>query len=84
MNHVRLQVAKARARVWGRRRPVAGQPGGQVTIDMDATLVTAHSDNIRRSGCPPHSDYPLPNTRHKSKDQRVSSKGLRSKGAKWL
>jgi hypothetical protein len=36
--------AAARDRVWGRRRPVAGQPGGQVIIDMDATLVTAHSE----------------------------------------
>ena len=36
--------AAARDRVWGRRRPVTGQPGGQVIIDMDATLVTAHSE----------------------------------------
>jgi hypothetical protein len=36
--------AAARDRVWVRRRPVAGCPGGQVTIDMDATLVTAHSE----------------------------------------
>jgi hypothetical protein len=36
--------ASARDRVWRRRRPVAGQPGGQVIIDMDATLVTAHSE----------------------------------------
>jgi hypothetical protein len=41
---VRSARAAARERVWGRRRPVAGEPGGQVTIDMDATVVTAHSE----------------------------------------
>jgi hypothetical protein len=41
---IRSARAVARERVWARRRPVAGQPGGQVTIDMDATLVTAHSE----------------------------------------
>jgi hypothetical protein len=41
---IRSARAEARDRVWGRRRPVAGKPGGQVTIDMDATLVTAHSE----------------------------------------
>jgi hypothetical protein len=41
---IRSARAAARGRVWARRRPVAGQPGGQVIIDMDATLVTAHSD----------------------------------------
>ena len=33
--------ATARAASWSARRPVAG---GQVTIDLDATLVTAHSE----------------------------------------
>ena len=33
--------ARARAASWSVRRPVAG---GQVTIDLDATLVTAHSE----------------------------------------
>jgi hypothetical protein len=41
---IRSARAAARQRVWERRRPVAGQPGGQVIIDMDATLVTAHSE----------------------------------------
>lgn len=41
---IRSARTKARNRVWGCRRPVAGQPGGQVTIDMDATLVAAHSE----------------------------------------
>ena len=41
---IRSARAEARNRVWRRRRPVAGEPGGQVTIDMDATLVTAHSE----------------------------------------
>ena len=40
--------ARARARVWARRRPLAGAPGkragGQVVVDLDSTLVTAHSD----------------------------------------
>lgn len=40
--------ARARAAVWARRRPLAGTPGrragGQVVVDIDATLVTAHSD----------------------------------------
>jgi Transposase DDE domain group 1 len=41
---IRSARAAARERVWARRRPVAGQQGGQVIIDMDATLVTAHSE----------------------------------------
>ncbi len=41
---IRTARAAARARVWGRRRPVPGPHGGQVIIDLDATLVTAHSD----------------------------------------
>jgi hypothetical protein len=41
---IRSARAAARGRVWARRRPVAGESGGQVTIDMDATLVTAHSE----------------------------------------
>ncbi len=40
--------AAARERVWSRRRPLAGTPGtrdgGQVIVDIDATVVTAHSD----------------------------------------
>lgn len=38
----------ARERIWSRRRPLAGTPGtrdgGQVIVDIDATVVTAHSD----------------------------------------
>lgn len=41
---IRSARAVARDRVWARRRPVSGQPGGQVIIDLDATLVTAHSE----------------------------------------
>ncbi|QWF24546.1 IS1380 family transposase [Nocardioides sp. LMS-CY] len=45
---IRAAHAQARARVWARRRPLAGAPGrragGQVIVDLDATLVTAHSD----------------------------------------
>ena len=45
---IRQVHADARAAVWGRRRPLAGTPGkragGQVIVDLDATLVTAHSD----------------------------------------
>ena len=45
---IREARARARSRVWAHRRPVAGTPGsrtgGQVIIDIDATLVTAHSD----------------------------------------
>jgi hypothetical protein len=45
---IRAARARARTRVWARRRPLAGTPGsragGQVIIDIDATLVTAHSD----------------------------------------
>lgn len=40
--------AQARAAAWARRRPLAGaagqRAGGQVIVDLDATLVTAHSD----------------------------------------
>lgn len=45
-----LRAARARARavVWARRRPLAGQPGhrdgGQVILDLDSTLVAAYSD----------------------------------------
>lgn len=35
--------ATARQRVWRRQRPLPGA-GNQATIDLDATLVTAHSD----------------------------------------
>lgn len=41
---IRAARAAARQRVWARRRPVAGAPGGQVIVDIDATLVTAHSE----------------------------------------
>jgi hypothetical protein len=50
-----LRVARARARaaVWARRRPLAGSPGtrdgGQVIVDIDATLVAAHSDKEHAS-----------------------------------
>lgn len=45
---IRQARADARAAVWARRRPLPGIPGrrggGQVIVDLDATLVTAHSD----------------------------------------
>ncbi len=45
---IRDARAAARTQVWSRRRPLAGTPGqrdgGQVIVDIDATLVTAHSD----------------------------------------
>lgn len=52
---IRQTRAAARARVWGRRRPLGPRPtdrpgtrgardGGQVIVDLDATLVTAHSE----------------------------------------
>jgi DDE family transposase len=41
---IRTARADARARVWARRRPVAGPVGGQVVVDLDGVLVTAHSD----------------------------------------
>jgi hypothetical protein len=45
---IRSAHAAARVGSWARRRPLAGTPGrragGQVIIDIDATLVTAHSD----------------------------------------
>lgn len=45
---IRQARADARAVVWARRRPLAGtagaRAGGQVIVDIDATLVTAHSD----------------------------------------
>jgi hypothetical protein len=45
---IRQARADARAAVWAQRRPLGGTPGkrsgGQVTVDIDATLVTAHSD----------------------------------------
>lgn len=45
---IRHARADARAAVWARRRPLAGGPGsrtgGQVIVDINATLVGAHSD----------------------------------------
>ena len=45
---IRNVRANARATAWARRRPLAGtrgkRAGGQVIVDVDATLVTAHSD----------------------------------------
>jgi hypothetical protein len=45
---IREARACARSAVWQRRRPLAGVPGsregGQVTVDLDAALVDAHSD----------------------------------------
>jgi len=45
---IRQARAAARAAVWARRRPLAGSPGrrvgGQVIVDIDATLVAAHSE----------------------------------------
>ena len=45
---IRAAHAQARAAVWARRRPLAGRAGrrdgGQVIVDIDATLVAAHSD----------------------------------------
>jgi hypothetical protein len=41
---IRSARAAARERVWASRRPVPGRPGSQVIIDLDATLVTAHSE----------------------------------------
>lgn len=51
---IRVARAQARAAVWARRRPLAGRPGtrdgGQVIVDIDATLVTAHSDKQHAAG----------------------------------
>jgi Transposase DDE domain group 1 len=45
---IRAAHAEARSAVWARRRPLAGRAGrghgGQVIVDLDTTLVTAHSD----------------------------------------
>jgi len=45
---IRAARAQAREAVWARRRPLAGRPGsrdgGQVIVDLDSTLVTAHSE----------------------------------------
>jgi hypothetical protein len=41
---IRAARASARERVWSHRRPLAGQVGDQVIVDLDATLVTAHSE----------------------------------------
>ena len=45
---IRAARARGRAAVWARRRPLSGRAGcrdgGQVIVDIDATLVGAHSD----------------------------------------
>jgi hypothetical protein len=53
---IRAARAQARAAVWARRRPLAGtagsRDGGQVIVDIDATLVAAHSD--KEQAAPTH------------------------------
>jgi hypothetical protein len=48
LSAIRSARAQARAAVWARRRPLAGRPGrrtgGMVIVDIDSTLVTAHSE----------------------------------------
>jgi hypothetical protein len=48
---IRAARSRARERVWARRRPLAGRAGsrdgGQVIVDLDATLVTAYSEKER-------------------------------------
>jgi hypothetical protein len=50
---IRAARARARATVWARRRPLAGTPGhrdgGLVIVDIDSTLVSAHSDKEQAS-----------------------------------
>lgn len=41
---IRAARATARTRLWQHRRPLAGPVGSQVIVDLDATLITAHSD----------------------------------------
>lgn len=45
---IRAARVQARTAVWARQRPLDGQPGtrdgGQVIVDIDSTLVDAHSD----------------------------------------
>nr|WP_231110731.1 IS1380 family transposase [Mycobacterium avium] len=41
---IRTARAAARSRVWARRRPVGAVAGSQVIVDLDATLLTAHSE----------------------------------------
>ena len=54
MAALRAARASAREQVWQRRRPVPGRVGGQVVIDLDATLVTRRALKIvsRRPGSP--------------------------------
>lgn len=51
LSAIRAARAAARAAVWTRRRPLDGsagsRDGGQVIVDLDATVVTAHSDKER-------------------------------------
>jgi Transposase DDE domain group 1 len=46
---IRSARAAAREWLWGRRRPVPSGPGGQVIVDIDSTLVTAHSEKEQAS-----------------------------------
>jgi hypothetical protein len=45
---IRAAHAAARRQIWARRRPLAGTPGrrdgGMVVVDIDSTVVAAHSD----------------------------------------
>jgi len=41
---IRAARATARSRVWARQRPIGAPEGSQVIVDLDATLLTAHSD----------------------------------------
>jgi len=53
---IRRARAQARATVWARRQPLGANPGprsgGQVVVDIDATLITAHSD--KENAAPTH------------------------------
>lgn len=48
---IREARARARAAVWARRRPLAGtagsRDGGQVIVDLDSTVLVAHSNKER-------------------------------------
>ena len=50
---IRDAHARARAAAWARRRPLAGaagsRDGGQVVVDLDTTLVDAHSEKEQAS-----------------------------------
>jgi hypothetical protein len=79
---IRAAVARARAAVWARRRPLSGRAGcrdgGQVIVDIDARLVGAHSDKPTPGWSTRLGSQPWKQSRPRSRPSRRRRGGQRS------